>query len=125
VAFFADSSATTLKPRALELGANYFFAKAVRSEELLRVARTLQLELERGSGRKVLLRHQQSKSFYQGYCQWTPLYQEAREFESFDRAVHFAHEQNLVPDVEVMLVFMETGQMFSFPFPSPDRLKIY
>ena len=118
-----SSSAATLRPQALALGADYFFAKAVRSDELLRVARTLYLELERGSGRKVLLRHRQSKSFYQGPCQWTPLYPEAREFETFDKAVHYAQDQNLAPEVEVMLVFTETGQMFSFPFPSPDRFK--
>ena len=117
IAFFADSSATTLKPEALALGASYFFPKAVRTDELLRVARTLQTELERGAGRKVLLRHRQTKAYYQGPCEWTPLYDDACEFASFDRAAHYAHEQNLVQDVEVVLVFTENGQMFSFPFP--------
>jgi DNA-binding NarL/FixJ family response regulator len=121
VAFLADSSAATLKPRALALGANYFFPKAVRSDEILRVARTLQTELERGTARKVLLRHRQTKAFYQGLCEWTPLFDDALEFASFERAVHHAHEQNLAPDVEVMLVFSETGQMFSFPFPKVNR----
>src|SRR5579863_4479169 len=39
VAFLADSSSAALKPQALALGANFFFPKAVRSEELLRIAR--------------------------------------------------------------------------------------
>ncbi len=117
VAFFADSSAATLKPQALAKGANYFFPKTVYSSELLRVARTLQMELERGNKRKVLLRHRQSQAYYQGPCQWTPFFPEAREFESFERAVHHARNENLTRDVEVMLAFTETGQMFSFPFP--------
>lgn len=118
VAFFADSSAVELKPRALALGASFFFTKAVRSEELLRIARTLQLELARGTGRKILLRHRHSKTFYQGACQWTPLAQAAWDFESFERAAHYAQEHNLASDVEVLLVFTETGQSFAFPFPA-------
>ena len=123
VAFFADSSAEMLKPRALALGASFFFSKAVRSDELLRVARTLQLELERATDRKVLLRHRQTKSYYQGPCHWTPLFPDALEFASFEKAAQYAYDQNLAPDVEVMLVFTETGQMFSFPFPSSHRPK--
>jgi len=125
VAFLADSSATMLKPRALALGADYFFSKAVRSEGLLQVARTLQQELERGLGRKVLLRHRQTKAYYQGLCRWTPLDPEAMEFDSFDRAVNYAQENGMAADVEVMLFFTETGQSFSFPFPEPGRLKNY
>lgn len=125
VAFLADSSAVALKPRALALGADYFFPKAVRSEELLRVARTLQVELERGTDRKVLLRHRQTKAYYQGPCEWTPLSPEAKEFESFEKAAQYAHDQNLAADVEVMLIFTETGQSFSFPFPNPDRVRNY
>src|SRR5580704_11872737 len=56
VAFFADSSAVVLKPRAMELGATFFFNKAVRSGDLFRIARTLRMELERGTGQKILLR---------------------------------------------------------------------
>lgn len=123
VAFLADTSATALKPQALALGADYFFAKAVRSEEVLRVARTLQLELERGTGRKVLLRHCQTKAYYRGPCEWTPLTPEAKEFESFEKAAQYAHDQNLAAEVEVMLLFTETGQSFSFPFPDPARVR--
>jgi DNA-binding NarL/FixJ family response regulator len=123
VAFFADSSAEMLKPRALALGASFFFSKAVRSDELLRVARTLQLELERATDRKVLLRHRQTRAYYQGPCHWTPLFPDALEFASFEKAAQYAHDQNLAPDVEVMLVFTETGQMFSFPFPNSHRPK--
>jgi hypothetical protein len=103
------------------MGANYFFSKSVYSSELLRVARTLQMELERGNQRKVLLRHKKSRAYYQGQCLWTPFFAEAQEFESFERAVHHAHSENLTQDVEVMLAFTETGQMFSFPFPKTDE----
>jgi CheY-like chemotaxis protein len=121
VAFFADSSAATLKPQALALGANFFFAKSVRSNELLRVARTLQMELERSNARKVLLRHRNTKAYYQGPCLWTPFFSEAMEFGSFEQAVHHAHDEDLTRDVEVMLAFTETGQMFSFPFPKSGQ----
>jgi CheY-like chemotaxis protein len=123
VAFFADSSATELKPRALALGASFFFAKAVRSDELLRVARTLQMELERGRDRKVVLRHRQTEAYYRGLCQWTLLPQEAMEFASFEKAAHYAQDQYLAPEVEVMLIFTETGQSFSFPFPEQPGAK--
>jgi DNA-binding NarL/FixJ family response regulator len=117
VAFLADSSAPSLKPQALALGASFFFPKAVRSAELLHVARTLQTELQRGTGRKVLLRHRQTQAYYQGPGQWTPLIHKAMEFESFERAAHYGKDKKLDPDVEVMLVFTETGQSFAFPFP--------
>lgn len=123
VAFFADSSAVDLKPRALALGATFFFAKAVRTEELFRVARTLQSELARGKGRQILLRHRHSKAYYRGACEWTPLSTEAMDFESFDKAAFFAQDQNLAGEVEVMLVFTETGQSFAFPFPQQGRAK--
>lgn len=124
VAFFADSSAAELKPRALALGANFFFTKAVRSDELLRVARTLQMELERGEDRKVFLRHRQTMAYYRALGQWTPHPVEAMEFSSFERAAHFAQDQDLAPEVEVVLVFMATGQSFSFPFPEHGRRKV-
>jgi hypothetical protein len=105
----------------LALGANYFFAKSVRANDLLRVARTLQMELERSKTRKVLLRHRNTKAFYQGPCLWTPFFREAVEFDSFEQAVHHAHDEDLTRDVEVMLAFTETGQMFSFPFPKTNE----
>jgi CheY-like chemotaxis protein len=117
VAFFADSSAVVLKPKALALGANFFFSKTVHSNELMRTAHNLQTELERDNGRKVLLRHRSTKAYYQGPCQWTLFCPEAMEFDTFERAATHAHSENLTSDVEVMLVFGETGQSFAFPFP--------
>ena len=117
VAFFADSSAAILKPKALALGANFFFSKSVYSKELMRTVHSLQTELERGNGRKVLLRHRSTRAYYQGPCQWTPFHPEAMEFDTFERAAHHAHSENLTSDVEVMLLFGETGQSFAFPFP--------
>jgi DNA-binding NarL/FixJ family response regulator len=121
VAFFADSSAAILKPRALALGANFFFPKSVYSNELMRTVHSLQVELERGNGRKVLLRHRATRAYYQGPCQWTPFCPDALEFDTFEHAAHHAHSENLTSAVEVMLVFGETGQSFAFPFPKSNQ----
>ncbi len=47
VAMMADSSGTNLESKALELGAGHFFSKIVHGDELTRLVKGLQEELER------------------------------------------------------------------------------
>ncbi len=48
IAVLADSSAATHRPRALELGAEHFFSKVMGTDELIRLVKQLQDELEGG-----------------------------------------------------------------------------
>jgi DNA-binding NarL/FixJ family response regulator len=123
VAVLADSSATQLRFRALELGAHFFFSKGLRSDELQEVARSLQAGIERGIGQKVFLRHRRSGCYYQGIYRWSSLRNDAMEFTSFDKAAQYACEYHLTEEVEVFMLYTETGQSFSFPFPDGTKSK--
>jgi CheY-like chemotaxis protein len=48
IAVLADSSTATHRPRALELGAEHFFSKVMGTNELIRLVKQLQDELEGG-----------------------------------------------------------------------------
>jgi len=121
VAMFADSSGTSLQPKAFQLGASFFSSKIVDSDELIRTVRSLQADLELDKRMKVLLWHKSSHRYFLTADHWTPLVHDALDFESFDAAIDFARNQNLADVVQVAVVFAANGQTFFFPVTEPGK----
>jgi CheY-like chemotaxis protein len=120
VAMFADSSGLDLQSKAMQLGANFFCSKIVDSDELSRTVRTLQADLDLDKRMKVLLRHKSTQQYFLAADQWTPLLHDALDFESFETAVDFARNQNLVDVAQIAVVFAANGQTFFFPIIEPS-----
>jgi len=115
VAMFADSSGLDLQSKAMQLGASFFSSKIVDSDELSRTIRTLQADLDLDKRMKVLLRHKSTRQYFFAANQWTPLLHDALDFESFETAIDFARNQNLVDVVQIAVMFVANGQTFFFP----------
>ena len=120
VAMFADSSGLALEPQARALGASHFFSKLVDSDELLETVKELQTAVELGRAIKVVLQHKLTFCYFQAPDRWTPLIQEAHNFELVEAAVQCAREQELAGVVDVCLVYAASRQRFVFPIPAQE-----